>query len=274
MAKTLGVLTIHGMGETPKNYHADFYGRLRDEVGEAQWGRVVFKSLYYQNIIQGNQEDIFRRMRHQLDWMKLRKFLLYGFSDAATLEYKKEAPASPYLRTQQMILHTLDEVFDEAGALPLVIVAQSLGGQVISSYIWDAQRPSGASVGVWHGSRGDGVASGSERDRFRRLQTLRRLYTTGCNIPLFVAGHPSIEAINAPPGGFRWFNFFDEDDVLGWPLRQLSPSYDRLVEDLEVNAGGGLVGTLIKSWNPLSHEGYWSASAVVGHIAASIRQLS
>lgn len=274
MAKTLGVLTIHGMGETPKNYHADFYGRLRDEVGEAQWGRVVFKALYYQNIIQGNQEDIFRRMRHQLDWMKLRKFLLYGFSDAATLEYKKEAPASPYLRTQQMILHTLDEVFDEAGSVPVVIVAQSLGGQVISSYIWDAQRPSGASVGVWHGSRGDGVASGSERDRFRRLQTLRRLYTTGCNIPLFVAGHPSIEAINAPHGGFRWFNFFDEDDVLGWPLRQLSPSYDRLVEDLEVNAGGGLVGTLIKSWNPLSHEGYWSASAVVGHIAASIRQLS
>ncbi|MNG34671.1 hypothetical protein D3C84_1212190 [compost metagenome] len=62
--------------------------------------------------------------------------------------------------------------------------------------------------------------------------------------------------------------------MLGWPLRQLSPSYEQLVEDVEVNAGGGLVGTLIKSWNPLSHEVYWQDAQVLRHIAASIRQLS
>ncbi|MNE49356.1 hypothetical protein D3C80_1438690 [compost metagenome] len=105
------------------------------------------------------------------------------------------------------------------------------------------------------------------------MQGLQRLYTTGCNIPLFVAGHLRIEAIKAHPD-FKWFNFFDEDDVLGWPLRPLSPSYDRLVEDLAVNVGSGLVGTLVKSWNPLSHEGYWSDAAVVRHIASSIRQFS
>lgn len=273
MAKTLALLTLHGMGDTPRDYAAGLFERLRREVGQPIWERLVCRSLYYQDVIQGNQADIFGRMREQLDWLGLRKFLLYGFSDAGSLEYKKEAAGSPYWRTQQEILLRLDQVFEEAGALPLIVVAQSLGGQVISSYIWDAQQAA-AFAGVWRGARGDGVASGSAQDRFRRMQTLLRLYTTGCNIPLFVAGHQRIQAIAPPRPEFRWFNFFDEDDVLGWPLRPLSPSYDRLVEDLAVNAGSGLVGTLVKSWNPLSHEGYWSDSAVLGHIASSIRQFA
>ena len=273
MAKTLALLTLHGMGDTRRDYADKLFERLRREVGRPIWERVLCKPIYYQDILQGNQADIFSRMRAQIDWMQLRKFLLYGFSDAGCLEYKKEAPNSPYLRTQQEILRRLDQVFDEAGPIPLIVVAQSLGGQVISSFLWDAEQEPEATVGVWHGSLGDSVAHGSAHDRFRRMQTLLRLYTTGCNIPLFVAGHQRIEAIKANPR-FKWFNFFDEDDVLGWPLRPLSPSYDRLVEDLAVNAGSGLVGTLVKSWNPLSHEGYWSDAAVVEHIASSIRQFS
>ena len=66
----------------------------------------------------------------------------------------------------------LDDIAAHLAAVPLFSqlsakerrrVAQSLGGQVISSYVWDAQRQPQASVGVWHGARGDGVASGSER---------------------------------------------------------------------------------------------------------------
>jgi hypothetical protein len=127
-------------------------------------------------------------------------------------------------------------------------------------------------VGIWHGSL-DGVARGSAHDRFRRLRTLQRLYTTGCNIPLFVAGHQPIEAIKGQPS-LKWINFFDEDDVLGWPLQPLSPSYAQRVEDVPVNAGSGLVGTLTLSWNPLSHLGYWSEPQVLRHIAASIRQFA
>lgn len=273
MTKTLALITLHGMGDTARNYADELFERLRRELGRSSWDRVLCKPIYYQDILQRNQADIFSRMREQLDWMKLRKFLLYGFSDAGSLEYKKEAPNSSYFRTQQEILRRLDQVFEEAGSVPVIVVAQSLGGQVISSYLWDAEQDPEASVGVWHGTLGDGIARGSAQDRFRRLQGLQRLYTTGCNIPLFVAGHLRIEAIKAHPD-FRWFNFFDEDDVLGWPLRPLSSSYDRLVEDLAVNVGSGLVGTLVKSWNPLSHEGYWSDAAVVRHIASSIRQFS
>lgn len=274
MAKTLALITLHGMGDTASDYADELFERLRREVGQPTWDRVVHRSIYYQGILQNNQAAIFGRMRAQIDWMQLRKFLLYGFSDAGSLEYKKEVLGSPYWRTQKEIRGQLDQVFAAAGAVPLIVVAQSLGGHVISSYIWDALRQPQASVGVWHGMPTDGVAGGSAQDRFRRMRTLVRLYTTGCNIPLFVAGHPSIEAIPAPHAQFRWFNFFDEDDVLGWPLQPLSPSYDQLVEDVAVNAGSGLVGTLGMSWNPLSHEAYWQDAQVLRHIAASIRQFA
>lgn len=276
MPKSLALITIHGMGDTKTDYYTGIHDAIKKAVGKTTWDQVIFKPLYYQAILQENQEAIFARMRDQIDWMKLRKFLLFGFSDAASLEYKKEADDSPYSLTQKMILGALDEIFDESGqpALPVIVLAQSLGCQVISSYVWDAEPGRQASVGVWRKPLNDGVAPGSPRDRFRRLSSLQRFYTTGCNIPLFVSGHRQIEAIRRPNPAFQWHNFFDEDDVLGWPLRPLSPSYDQLVEDIAINAGGGLVGTIVKSWNPFSHDQYWRDSEVIGHLAAAIRQIA
>jgi hypothetical protein len=106
------------------------------------------------------------------------------------------------------------------------------------------------------------------------MRTVQRLNTTGCNIPIFVAGHKNIQAISPPSQDFKWHNFFDEDDVLGWPLRPLSPSYEQLVDDIAVNAGGGLVGTLVKSWNPFSHNQYWTDSEVTSHLATAVKQLA
>lgn len=274
MQKKLALLTLHGMGETLPNYYVEIHDMIRHAVGNSTWNKIAFQPLYYQDILQGSQAEIFGRMRDQIDWMKLRKFLLYGFSDAASLEYRKDAPGSPYAETQKMILEAMDSVFEEVGqtAAPVIVVAQSLGCQVISSYIWDAQQPKPSS-GVWSAPLGDGVAAGSVQDQFRRMQSVQRLYTTGCNIPIFVAGHKNIAAIKRPSPGFKWHNFFDEDDVLGWPLRPLSPSYEQLVEDIPVNAGGGLLGTIVKSWNPFSHEQYWRDSEVIDHLARTIKAL-
>lgn len=118
------------------------------------------------------------------------------------------------------------------------------------------------------------MVDGSPKDNFRRMKSLQRLYTTGCNIPIFVAGHKKIEAIKPPTPSFKWYNFFDENDVLGWPLKPLSSSYDQLVEDIPINAGGGVIGTIAKSWNPFSHGQYWTDSEVVGHISSAMKQLA
>jgi hypothetical protein len=275
MPKTIALITIHGMGDTARDYYTEFYDAIKKSLGKSAWDKLIFKPLYYQDVLQEQQEAIFNRMRDQIDWMKLRKFLLFGFSDAASLEYKKAATGSPYFLTQQMILQSMDEIFAEAGntEIPVVVLAQSLGCQVMSSYIWDAQQTI-ATAGVWSAARNDGVVDGSPKDNFRRMKSLQRLYTTGCNIPIFVAGHKKIEAIKPPTPSFKWYNFFDEDDVLGWPLKPLSSSYDQLVEDIPINAGGGVIGTIAKSWNPFSHGQYWTDSEVVGHISSAMKQLA
>lgn len=276
MPKTIALITIHGMGDTERDYYTEFYDVIKKSLGKTVWDKVIFKPLYYQDILQGNEEAIFNRMRDQIDWMKLRKFLLYGFSDAASLEYKKNAIDSPYFLTQKMIMQSMDEIFDESGQIeiPVIILAQSLGCQVISSYIWDADPERQAADGIWSVPLNDGVVKGTPKDNFRQMRSLQRLYTTGCNIPIFVSGHKKIEAISPPVSSFKWHNFFDEDDVLGWPLKPLSSSYNNLVEDISINAGGGVIGTIVKSWNPFSHGQYWTDSEVVGHISAVTKQLA
>jgi hypothetical protein len=271
MSKSIALITVHGMGDHQRSYHEPFETRIRETLGEAVWQSVVFRSVYYQDILQKQQDAIFDRMEPHVRWKQLRKFLLFGFSDAASLEAGKEKNGSPYVMTQERIRQALDEAFDEAGgvAIPVVILAHSLGCQVVSNYIWDADPRKPASVGIWTQASA-GLPDGSPRDTFRRLRTLRRLSTTGCNIPIFVAGHAAIDAITPPNEGFTWHNLYDVDDALGWPLKPLSKSYEDLVEDIPVRAGNRLIGWLLKSWNPLSHGEYWTNRAVLEDVAEAV----
>ncbi len=285
MAKSIALLIVHGMGDTAPDFHDELVERLRAQLPDA-WHRIAWRPVYYQPILQRNERAIFEQMRPQVRWEGLRELMLFGFSDAASLEHKKELALSPYWQTQRLILERLDEIFDElvdeaSGELPgLAIVAQSLGGQVISNYIWDAQQPR-AYAGIWNGHSGDNTIAdaalaGTPRDRFRRMRSLQRLLTTGCNIPVFVAGHSTIEPIDRAllGSGFRWINQFDPDDVLGWPLAQLSPAYAALVEDDAVNASGDTLLGRIKSLSPYSHTQYWSTPSVIARIAGALREMT
>ena len=279
MASKLALLIVHGMGDTRPDFHDELIVPLRTRLRDA-WDRIAWRPVYYQPVLQRNERAIFERMRPQLRWEGLRELMLFGLSDAASLEHKKELAMSPYWQTQRLILQRLDELFDEiaagsAGDMPrLAIVAQSLGCQVMSNYIWDAQQPR-AYAGVWSAPLDDGVPTDSPRDRFRRMRSLQLLLTTGCNIPVFVAGHSAIEPIDRRKlaAGFRWINQFDPDDVLGWPLAQLSPAYAALVQDHAVNASGGTLLGGVRSLTPYSHEQYWSTAKVLDRIADEIKEV-
>lgn len=239
------LLAIHGMGKTKRKFAKKLKKSLATEMGAQDWQKVVVKSVYYQDILQKNQTRTMQAMRREpINWIGLREFMLYGFSDAAGLERRSGHAGSPYHRTQQVIRGVLSEVYDElGGAVPVVIIAQSLGGQVISNYLWDAQQAM-ASQGTW---KFDPAEEDAEKERFLRLKTLGFLFTTGCNIPIFLAGFPQeeIKAICTQGDGydFKWRNFYDADDILGWPLQPLSDSYRRAVDrDIPVDAASSLGG--------------------------------
>lgn len=262
MDKEIAIITLHGMGDYKPNYFVGLRKKLVNAL-KVKWSKVAFVPVQYQPILQNNQNDIWQRMnRYPLDGAILRRFLLFGFSDAGSLEHSARSKINDqYIKVQKEIIRALDEAYLKLGdsSKPVIIVAQSLGCQVISNYIWDAQKDKGIFNGL--------EPKGSEDAKvFRRLKSCVYLVTTGCNIPMFVGGLNPIKPISKTCDDFKWDNYFDKDDVLGWPLSPLSDEYGDLVDDYSINAGG-----VFTSWTPWSHGKYWTDKNVTKPLIKKIR---
>ena len=273
------VLAIHGMGDTPRSYADTLERKLAKKVGN-RWSDIYFDSIYYADVFQDNQTNIFNRIKaaDDIDWIGLRKFLLFGFSDAAGFERKTSQAGSPYEQVQERVLDAIDRAFDAADPKAnVVLIAHSLGSHVISNFIWDAQSKE-PQQGAWRMGGFEDSPPGSDLDKFRRLKNLKFLYFTGCNIPIFVAGIPQgkIKAISSRGKGysFKWKNYFDPDDPLGWPLKNISTRNVKESYKYEVNEDNAVnVGNLLNSWNPLSHNSYWIDNDVLNPIAIDIKKM-
>ena len=265
--KKIAIITLHGMGETKCDYADELKERLKQALGKEIWSDIYFKSIFYQEELQNRQQSLLDKMPtgvvYRFLWKRLRRFMLHAFSDAATLEHRASEKGSPYDETQLTIRRALDSARKNLTSTnqPVVIIAHSLGGQVISNYIWDSKK--GKKVWCHHPLE---EMSQDEVD-FLKLKTARLMLTTGCNIPLFVSGFRKIVAFDRPNPQFAWWNYYDKDDVLGWPLKPLSCSYEELVNDVQINAGG------LFSWTPLSHGGYWNKSRFPMIAAQHIRAI-
>jgi len=259
MAKDVAILALHGMGKVKPLFYRDLLENLSESIGNTRWSaRVSFHPVQYQDLMQPNEDRVWNDAQAAglpLDQVRLRKFMLFSFADAAAMEHSANRATSLYRKVQERIRDALDAAFQELGQdpdKPVVVFAHSLGGQVLSNYLWDAQKRKGIFSGL-------PATPVDDQDRFRRLTGLRHLVTTGCNIPLFVSGLSTIRCFNRPHAEFTWDNFYDRDDVLGWPLTPLDPSFAAAgARDREVNVGG-----LFTSWNPLSHGEYWDDTDVL-----------
>ena len=269
--KEVALITLHGMGAFKQGYEEDLQEKLAKRMGNA-WHKVSFQVVDYYSLTHNNQEQLWKKIKSEpnndIDWHGLRQWFLYSFSDAASLEHSAHRDINLYLDTQYAIRDCLMTALNELGndpTKPVVIVAQSLGCQVISNYLWDA----GHDKYFFSLEKNPSFNSYTENEKaFLKLHSLRNLVTTGCNIPLFNGGFSQRKCFDASHlHEFKWDNYYDADDVLGWPLRQLDDSY-HIVHDHAINAG-----KLLTSWNPASHGGYWSDNDVIKPLANSLIQL-
>ncbi len=267
MAK-LAVLAIHGIGTTGRGYSKKLETHLRRALGKAS-DEVCFVEVDYQKHLQENQEGLWERVRRGLRWSLLRRFLLFYFGDAAAVLYNSREPDSVYLQVQRSIYEAAAQALGklESPDCPVVIIAQSLGCQIISSYLWDAQR----NKGLWATRNTEGLeGEAPDKNTFLKLTTTRYFLTTGCNIPLIVSGLTVAVPIDKPNAHFRWLNYYDRDDPLGWPLAPLY-SYESTSarpEDVVVS-----VGNIFTGWNPLCHGAYWTSPSFIRPAAGLIREL-
>jgi len=270
----IALLTIHGMGEQPLDYADDMRRALQHQMGDT-FVNVDVHSVYYQHLLKPNEQDVWNRTRERskVRYEQLRKFILFGFADAAGLENRKEYDGSVYELAQEEIARALLAIHAQRGpGTPIVLLAHSLGCQVMSSFIYDAQKRAGGgtvAAGIWKPGRMADSLSAEQRG-FLQCGTVRTFVTTGCNIPVFVAAHHrmDVKPIVKPNPGFSWLNLYDPDDALGWPLQPLEGGYEALVEDRAINAGQGILDFMTKSWNPLSHTAYWTAAPVIQPLAS------
>jgi len=272
----VALLTIHGMGEQPLDYADDMRRALSHRMGSA-FVNVDVHSVYYQHLLKPNELDVWNRTRERsvVRYEQLRKFILFGFADAAGLENRKEYDNSVYEQAQMEIARALLAILATRGPdTPIVLLAHSLGCQVMSSFIYDAQKRAGGgavAAGIWKpGRMADSLTP--EQRKFLQCGTVRTFVTTGCNIPVFVSAHQrmDVKPIIKPNPGFTWLNLYDPDDALGWPLQPLEGGYEALVEDRVVNAGQGILDFMTKSWNPLSHTAYWTDAEIIKPLAAAL----
>lgn len=259
MANKIGILTIHGLGNQKPDYDKVLRDKLLEQFSPELRKRVVFQTIFYQDQMQAQQADTWERMTtNVLDWRRLRQFLMYYFSDAITYQHAQNEPGSVYQKVNHKIRATLRQLESKIGPdAKIVVFANSLGCHVLSNYIYDAQN----NKGIWR-NRNDAPS------KCEKLGGLRLLLTTGCNIPLFVAGLEKIEAFEKPSDNFQWFNYYDRDDVLGWPIKYLRKgdrnSYsDVVTADHEINTG----------FTPLSHLSYWKDSSFISPAVEKIEEL-
>jgi len=265
--KKVGLITLHGMGKTKPGYSTKLINRVIERIGASAWAEVAFQEIYYQGDLQRYQDDYWDRVKDEVQMDGLRKLMIDTFSDASNLETSKSGPDSAYYTAQEEILRKLIRLWSDVEVdAPLIIIGESLGCQVISNYLWDAAKtpPETASAGVWKNLPHGVDLSDPSLNAFVRGDTTARMITVGCNIPLFLAGRPkdAIHPIKPVRSDFKWLNLYDDDDVLGWPLQQLSRGYDDLVDDIEVRIG----------ITPLTHLGYRKNRRVVRTIAESIEK--
>lgn len=259
MDKKIGVLFIHGMGAAPDDFAHDTIQELREKISGRGLNRedIAWESVHWAPLLSARESQLWVDLsaEHDLNWAKLRKFFLNAFGTMSSYHASGNRPDSLYHRIHGVVHQGLQQLRAKLGDQdkPLIIVAHSVGSVFMSNYIWDRQK-------------------GYDQERygstpFERMETLTGLVTLGSNIPLFCVDKENLACIEFPPPTLteplrkkaKWLNLYDSDDVLGWPLKPLSPSYSATVsEDIEVS-----VGNILTAWNPANHSAYWSDETVI-----------
>lgn len=257
----LGVLMVHGMGNVGPDFADDMIDELRNRLRNLcqDPSEIRFKTVYWGSVLDGRENELYRRLAqdNDLDWGKIRRdIVISGFGDAIAYAGPSTSPSHVYPVIHEIIAKNLLELgreFEDSDHTPLVVMAHSLGCAIMSNYIWDAQNDQ------------HGKYTQSAITPFARAETLSGFITFGCNLPLFTLALPQqkVEPIKFPGPRARqcfanpdaadsvmeWANFFDPDDILGYPLKAINGAYeDTVSKDIAINTG-----TILGA-----HNDYWT----------------
>lgn len=280
MSKKLAVMILHGMGNhgdkppadsSNPTYSKKLHKSVRKKIGRSLFDEsIAWREVSYSHVTEKNQAEYIKRVsRKGLRYKKLRSLVIKNLGDVAA--YRPAAAGDNntniYKEIHKQIAKTVVELRrDTSKSAPLVILAHSLGGHVISNYIYDIQ------------------VGNLVLPEMKSMNTVASLVTFGCNIPIFTFGYAAkhIKAIRDPSSGLSpqlrqktwWKNYYDRDDVLGYPLAQTGKGYEQLaasgqLRDVKIDAG-----SIFTSFTPFSHTQYWGDVDLIDPVSALLKKLA
>ncbi len=278
MPHKLAIVLIHGIGRTEPGYSAWMRRSLMQRFAKGIRGAVpdpdaelVFEEVNWSSALQTDEDHLWRRLNgaDPMRFTRLRQFMVNFAADAIAYQ---PAPSdrTAYDAIHARVATALSRLAERAGPrAPLCLIAHSLGTVIASNYMYDLAKRRNSFLSPSVRSRINGTP-------LERGETLSRFYTLGSPIALWSLRYPSFgDPIRFPLGKLslhhpglqpRWVNFYDPDDVIGYPLKPLNARYRTVVsEDRPVN-----VGSWLTNWNPLSHTGYWNDSKIAEGISEGL----
>jgi hypothetical protein len=281
MGHPIGILFLHGIGRTEAGYSRPLAEAIAARFARSTGGQaldpeaqIVFEEVNWSAALQTAEDDLGSRLRAAgpLRWGRLRGFMLDFAADAIAYQ-PTHADRSAYDAIHAEVAASLGRLAKRAGGrAPLAVIGHSLGTVIASNYLYDLVKPRKSFMAPE--VRGQIGATPLERG-----ETLSLFYTMGSPIALWSLRYPGFGvpvplpakrlAGHHPELRPRWINFYDPDDVIGYPLKPLNALYDAAVdEDRAVDAGSWLT-----RWNPLSHTGYWRDGAVADVIGDGVAEV-
>jgi hypothetical protein len=255
MSKKLAVLVIHGMGSQDKEFATEMINEVNSRLAHISLNPndIAWKPIFWAKIVETKQKEylLAAKREHDIDLIAVREFVISSLGDATAYQKIGDKENETYREIQETVRAAIRELYENdlgGQECPLIILAHSLGGHIMSCYIWDIQQKS--------------LEETEKKSSFERLEHLAGFITFGCNIPLFTFAYKSVTPISFPGKGLsdeiklkaKWLNYYDPQDVLGYPLKAINSEYDKVVdEDIAIN-----VGNVFTSWNPISHMHYWT----------------
>jgi len=250
--KRLAIAVIHGLGSEEEYYSVELKHRITEEYVNGAEGRLedelLFHEIYWGDLIKEELESFRTKANYKGDlaYQNLRQIM----TDAQALSLLYRPGNELYEAINNRIADGLQKFAAHRRVngddTPLVVLAHSYAGVMMSHYIKEMKQ------------------TDSQRSNFETMKTLAGYITFGNPMGLY-AMHSAHSPLGEPcdivgekleedlKKRARWYNFYDKDDIIAYPLKGLSQAFDSCVHaDFEIN-----VGSPATSWNPACHTGYW-----------------
>jgi hypothetical protein len=278
----IAVAIVHGVGDTAPDFAeemiAELSARFAASTSVPAAGALVFRAVYWGPTLQEPENALWHQLKKggELDFTSLRRFMVSFAADALAYQPLPDE-RSIYDEVHAEYATKLKELAAEAGEdAPLVVISHSLGTVISSNYLYDLANPRKD----LHGPE-TLAAQGDEPSALERGETLAYFVTMGSPLALWSLRFKDFgRPIQVPPAKLKkhhpdlvplaaWDNFFDPDDVIGYPLKCLNDAYAKTVtRDFPVN-----VGSILTSWTPMSHVEYWTDNDLTKPVADKIVEL-